>query len=39
MAGVNPAFEQFKELAKRIRTAAEQTAHEHGRGLASTIRV
>jgi FMN-dependent NADH-azoreductase len=39
MAGVNPAFEQFKELAKRIRAAAEQTAHDHGRSLACTIRV
>jgi hypothetical protein len=36
---VNPAFAQFKELAKQIRAAAEQTAHEHGRSLASTIRV
>ena len=39
MAGVNPAFEQFKELAKRIRAAAEQNARDHGRSLACTIRV
>jgi len=39
LAGVNPAFEQFKELAKGIRAAAEQTARDHGRSLASTIRV
>jgi FMN-dependent NADH-azoreductase len=34
MAGVNPAFEQFKALAEQIRAAAEQAAHEHGRSLA-----
>ena len=26
LAGVNPAFEQFKELAKQIRARADQTA-------------
>ncbi|MFD4558923.1 FMN-dependent NADH-azoreductase [Streptomyces sp. NPDC058469] len=39
LAGVNPAFEQFKVLATQIRAAAEQTAHEHGRSLAGAIRV
>jgi len=39
LAGVNPAFEQFTELAKGIRAAAEQTARDHGRSLAATIRV
>ena len=39
LAGVNPAFERFKDLAQQIRAAAEQTAHTHGRNLAGTIRV
>jgi FMN-dependent NADH-azoreductase len=39
LAGVNPAFEQFKDLAKQIRTTAERTAHEHGRSLAGALRV
>ena len=39
LAGVNPALEPFKDLAKQIRAAAEQTAHEHGRSLAGAIRV
>jgi FMN-dependent NADH-azoreductase len=39
LAGVNPAFERFKELAKQIRAAAEQAAHDHGRNLAGPIRV
>jgi FMN-dependent NADH-azoreductase len=34
LADVNPAFEPFRDLAKQIRAAAEQTAREHGRGLA-----
>jgi FMN-dependent NADH-azoreductase len=39
MAGVNPALEPFKDLAKEIRIAAEQAAHEHGRSLAGAMRV
>ncbi len=39
LAGVNPAFEPFKDLAEQIRTAAERTAHEHGRSLAGALRV
>jgi FMN-dependent NADH-azoreductase len=39
LADVNPALKPFKELAKQIRAAAKQTAHEHGRGLAGTLRV
>src|SRR5882672_2917879 len=39
LAGVNPALEPFKELAKQIRAAAERTAHEHGRSLAGAMRV
>jgi FMN-dependent NADH-azoreductase len=39
LAGVNPALEPFKDLAKQIRIAAEQAAHEHGRSLACAMRV
>jgi FMN-dependent NADH-azoreductase len=39
LAGVNPAFEPFKLLAKQIRAAAEQTAHEHGRSLTGALTV
>jgi FMN-dependent NADH-azoreductase len=39
LADVNPAFEPFKDLAKQLRAAAEQTAREHGRGLADAMRV
>jgi FMN-dependent NADH-azoreductase len=37
LAGVNPALDQFKGLAVQIRTAAEQTAREHGRSLAGAL--
>jgi FMN-dependent NADH-azoreductase len=39
LADVNPALEPFKELAKQLRTTADQTAHEHGRRLAGAIKV
>ena len=39
LADVNPAFKPFRELAKQIRAAAEQTAREHGRSLASALAV
>jgi FMN-dependent NADH-azoreductase len=39
LAGVNPAFEPFRELAKEIRIVAEEAAHEHGRSLAGAMRV
>jgi FMN-dependent NADH-azoreductase len=39
LAGVNPAFERFIDLAQQIRAAAEQTAHDHGRTLADSIKV
>jgi FMN-dependent NADH-azoreductase len=39
LAGVNPALDQFKDLAVQIRTAAEQAAHEHGRSLAGALTV
>jgi len=39
LADVKPEFKPFKELAKQLRISAEQTAHEHGRSLAGTVRV
>ena len=39
LAGVNPALEPFKDLAKQLRAAAEQAAREHGRGLAGAMSV
>ncbi|MFF1817653.1 FMN-dependent NADH-azoreductase [Kribbella sp. NPDC058245] len=39
LAGVNPAFERFKDLARQIRAAAEETARDHGRNLAGELRV
>jgi FMN-dependent NADH-azoreductase len=39
LVGVNPAFEPFRDLAKQLRAAAEQAAHEHGRSLAGAMRV
>jgi FMN-dependent NADH-azoreductase len=38
LVGVNPALDQFTELAAEIKTAAEQLAVEHGRALASKRR-
>jgi FMN-dependent NADH-azoreductase len=34
LAGVNPALEQFKELAVQLRAQAEDAARVHGRALA-----
>ena len=34
LAGVNPALDQFKELAVRLRAQAEDDARVHGRALA-----
>jgi len=34
LVGVNPALDQFKELADTLRAQSEQTAREHGRALA-----
>ncbi|MFE1961578.1 FMN-dependent NADH-azoreductase [Streptomyces sp. NPDC059479] len=39
MAEVNPELEQFRDLAKELRGAADQSAHEHGRSLAGAMRV
>jgi FMN-dependent NADH-azoreductase len=38
LVGVNPALDQFTELAAEIKTAAEQLAVEHGRTLAAKRR-
>jgi FMN-dependent NADH-azoreductase len=35
LVGVNPALDEFKELAIELRARAEATAHEHGRLLAA----
>jgi FMN-dependent NADH-azoreductase len=37
LAGVNPALDQFKDLAVQSRTSAEQFAREHGRSLAGAL--
>ena len=34
LVGVNPALDQFKDLAAALRVAAEQQAREHGADLA-----
>ena len=34
LVGVNPALDQFKELAAKLRTHAEEQARRHGRTLA-----
>jgi FMN-dependent NADH-azoreductase len=35
LVGVNPALDQFADMAAEIKTAAEQIAIEHGRALAA----
>jgi FMN-dependent NADH-azoreductase len=35
LVGVNPALDEFKELAVELRARAEASAHEHGRSLAA----
>ena len=37
LVGVNPALDQFKELATRMRSDAERLAAEHGRHLAGSV--
>jgi FMN-dependent NADH-azoreductase len=39
LVGVNPALDQFKDMADDLRTKAEQLAREHGRSLADGARV
>ena len=38
LVGVNPALDQFKELAEQLATGAEALAREHGRSLAQNSR-
>lgn len=35
LVGVNPALDQFKDLARQLREEAEEQARLHGRGLAA----
>jgi FMN-dependent NADH-azoreductase len=37
LVGVNPALDQFKDLAVQLRRSAEQDAHRHGRELAGRL--
>ena len=39
LVGVNPALDQFKELAAELRARAEADAREEGRSLAGLVRV
>ena len=39
LVGVNPALDQFKDLADKLHTDADQLAHDHGRALASKLPV
>lgn len=38
LVGVNPALDQFQQIADDLRTAAEEQAHAHGQGLADRLR-
>jgi FMN-dependent NADH-azoreductase len=35
LVGVNPALDQFKDMAAELRARAEETAHHHGRTLGA----
>jgi FMN-dependent NADH-azoreductase len=39
LVGVNPALDQFTELAAELRQRAEAEAREHGRSLAGLVTV
>jgi FMN-dependent NADH-azoreductase len=39
LVGVNPALDQFKDLAAELRRRAENEAREHGRSLAGLVTV
>ncbi|MEH3055400.1 MAG: NAD(P)H-dependent oxidoreductase [Patulibacter minatonensis] len=39
LVGVNPALDEFKELAAEFKTAAEAKASEHGKALAVAVAV
>ncbi len=36
LVGVNPALDEFKDVAAQLRKQAETLAHEHGRTLAGS---
>jgi FMN-dependent NADH-azoreductase len=37
LVGVNPALDQFKDLARQLRQEAEEQARRHGRALSVTV--
>jgi FMN-dependent NADH-azoreductase len=37
LAGVNPALDRFKDLARQLRQEAEEQAHRHGRELGVAV--
>jgi FMN-dependent NADH-azoreductase len=37
LVGVNPALDQFKDVARQLREQAEEQARRHGRELAATV--
>ncbi|HVV13095.1 FMN-dependent NADH-azoreductase [Amycolatopsis sp.] len=37
LVGVNPALDQFKDLAAQLRATAEEDARKHGRSLAGAV--
>lgn len=37
LAGVNPALDPFRDLARKLRVSAEETAAEHGRRLVERV--
>jgi FMN-dependent NADH-azoreductase len=37
LVGINPALDQFKDLARRLRAEAEEKAIRTGRGLAAAV--
>jgi FMN-dependent NADH-azoreductase len=37
LVGVNPALDQFRDLAHQLRQEAEQEAHRHGRELGAAV--
>jgi len=39
LVGVNPALDQFKNLARQLRQEAEEQAHRHGRELGAAVAI
>jgi FMN-dependent NADH-azoreductase len=37
LVGVNPALDEFKDLARQLRSEAEDEAHRHGRALGAVL--